>query len=59
MEYTVDRIPGQLRIDPEAGGQERQKKREKQTPRPGKDSVSISDEARNRSIAERETEEES
>ncbi len=50
MGYTVDRIPGKVRIDPDAGGQERQRKREKPAPRAEQaDSVSISDEAKRRS----------
>lgn len=58
MSYSVGRIPGEVRIDPDAGGQERQHKREK-APRKagGKDSVSISEEARTRSIAPRDDEE--
>ncbi|GFO67286.1 hypothetical protein GMLC_08650 [Geomonas limicola] len=55
MSYSVDRIPGQLRIDPDAGGQERQRKREKPPEKKGgRDSVSISDEARQRSASEKD-----
>lgn len=51
MSYIVDRIPGSLRIDPDAGGQERQRKREKQAQKTETtDSVSISDEAKRRSL---------
>lgn len=54
MSYSIDRIPSQLRIDPDAGGQERQHKREKPPQKQGgKDSVSISEEARTRLVAER------
>lgn len=50
MVYIVDRIPGSIRIDPDAGGQERQRKREKQAQKSETtDSVSISDEAKRRS----------
>ncbi|HBG04960.1 MAG: hypothetical protein A2075_14900 [Geobacteraceae bacterium GWC2_58_44] len=50
MNYIVDRIPGNVRIDPDAGGQERQRKREKPAHKnDAGDSVSISDEARRRS----------
>ena len=50
MSYIVDRIPGSIRIDPDAGGQERQKKREKPAHKAGHtDSVSISEEAKRRS----------
>ena len=50
MGYTVDRIPGSIRIDPDAGGQERQRKREKPAHKPEQtDSVSISEEAKRRS----------
>lgn len=53
MSYVVDRIPGSIRIDPEAGGQERQRKREKPAQKSdGMDSVSISEEAKRRSILE-------
>jgi len=58
MSYSVDRIPGEVRIDPDAGGQERQRKREKPAHKAaGKDSVSISEEAKTRSITERDAEE--
>ena len=58
MSYIVGRIPGELRIDPDAGGQERQRKREKPGHKAGgKDSVSISEEARTRSVSERDPEE--
>lgn len=50
MNYIVDRIPGNVRIDPDAGGRERRHKREKPARKgEGGDSVSISDEARRRS----------
>jgi len=50
VNYIIDRIPGNVRIDPDAGGQERQRKRERPAQKndPG-DSVSISEEARRRS----------
>ena len=53
MNYIVGRIPGNIRIDPDAGGQEHQRRREKpaQKTETG-DSVSISDEARRRSVQE-------
>ena len=58
MSFSVDRIPGQIRIDPDAGGQEHQRKREKQAKKGGgKDSVSISDEARSRSVTQQDAEE--
>jgi len=58
MSYIVGRIPGELRIDPDAGGQGRQRKREKPAHKaPGKDSVSISEEARNRSGSQQDAEE--
>ena len=58
MSYSVERIPGEVRIDPDAGGQERQRKREKPAQKAGgKDSVSISEEARTRSVSERDAEE--
>jgi hypothetical protein len=58
MSYSIDRIPGELRIDPDAGGQERQRKRERpQHKADARDSVSISDEARMRSVSERDPEE--
>lgn len=57
MSYIVDRIPGSIRIDPDAGGQERQRKRERQAHKAGQaDSVSISDEAKRRSSLEEESE---
>lgn len=47
MSYIVDRISGGLRIDPDAGGQERQRKRERPAQRSEPtDSVSISEEAK-------------
>ena len=50
MVYIVDRIPGNVRIDPDAGGQERQRKREKPAHKnDAGDSVSISEEAKRRS----------
>jgi hypothetical protein len=58
MSYSVGRIPGEVRIDPDAGGEGRQRKREKPARRAGgKDSVSISEEARTRSVSERDAEE--
>lgn len=58
MSYSIGRIPGQVRIDPDAGGQEHQRKREKPAQKAGgRDSVSISDEARNRYTSERDAEE--
>ena len=58
MSYIVGRIPGEVRIDPDAGGQERQRKREKPAHKAGgRDSVSISDEARTRSVSQRDAEE--
>ncbi|GFO65761.1 hypothetical protein [Geomonas paludis] len=47
MSYSVDRISGGLRIDPDAGGQEHQRRRGKpaQKSEPT-DSVSISEEAK-------------
>jgi hypothetical protein len=58
MNYSVDRIPGELRIDPDAGGRERQRKRERPQQKAGaRDSVSISEEARMRSVSERDAEE--
>lgn len=53
MSYTVDRIPGTIKIDPDAGGQERQRKRERPAHKPDRmDSVSISEEAKRRSSLE-------
>lgn len=53
MSYIVDRIPGSIRIEPDGGGQERQRKREKPAQKTGRtDSVSISDEAKRRSTQE-------
>lgn len=49
MEYVVDRIPGKVIIDPDAGGQGHQRKRERPAQQAEGDSVSISDEARRRS----------
>ncbi|QXE93113.1 hypothetical protein KP001_17990 [Geomonas subterranea] len=47
MGYSVDRISGGLRIDPDAGGQEHQRRRGKPAHKPEPaDSVSISDEAK-------------
>jgi len=58
MSYIVDRIPGEVRIDPDAGGQERQRKRERPARKAGgKDSVSISEEARTRSVSQQDVEE--
>ena len=59
MSYIVGRIPGEMRIDPDAGGQERQRKRERPAQKTGaRDSVSISEEARTRSVSERDAQEE-
>ena len=53
VSYSIDRIPGEVRIDPDAGGQEHRRKREKQAQKAGgRDSVSISEEARTRSVSE-------
>jgi hypothetical protein len=53
MSYSVGRIPGNMVIDPEAGGQGQQRKRERPAQRAGgADSVSISEEARRRSAEE-------
>ncbi|HBA87721.1 MAG TPA: hypothetical protein DCZ75_06950 [Geobacter sp.] len=50
MVYIVDRIPGSIKIDPDAGGRERQHKREKPAHKSeATDSVSISEEAKRRS----------
>jgi hypothetical protein len=58
MSYSIDRIPGELRIDPDAGGRERQHKRERPQQKAGaRDSVSISEEARTRSVSVRDGEE--
>lgn len=47
MSYIVDRISGSLRIDPDAGEQGRQRKREKPAHKSEPaDSVSISEEAK-------------
>ncbi|QWV93084.1 hypothetical protein KP004_18245 [Geomonas oryzisoli] len=47
MSYSVDRISGGLRIDPDAGGQEHQRRRGRQAQKSEPaDSVSISDEAK-------------
>jgi hypothetical protein len=55
MSFIVGRIPGELHIDPDAGGRERQRKREKAPHKEGgKDSVSISDEARTRSVSQQD-----
>lgn len=52
-EYTVDRIPGSVTVDPEAGGEERRKKREPRSKKGAtRDSITISDEARRRSAGE-------
>lgn len=59
MSYIVDRIPGSIRIDPDAGGQERQRKREQPQQKAGQtDSVSISDEAKRRSSLDGDAESE-
>ena len=53
MNNIVGRIPDGLRVDPDAGGQGRQHKRERPAHKAdGRDSVSISDEARRRSVLE-------
>lgn len=53
MSYVVDRIPGDIRIEPDARGQERQRKREKAIRKSdGVDSVTISEEAKRRSSLE-------
>jgi hypothetical protein len=53
MSYSVGRIPESMAIDPDAGGQGQQRKRERPAQRTGgADSVSISDEARRRSAEE-------
>ena len=55
MNYIVGRIPGNVRVDPDAGGQGRQRKREKPEQKADTgDSVSISDEARRRSAEDDE-----
>jgi hypothetical protein len=57
VNYIIDRIPGNVRIDPDAGGQERQRKRERPHQKnDAADSVSISDEARRRSAQKDEKE---
>lgn len=57
MSYTVDRIPGSIRIDPDAWGQDRQRKREKPAQKSAHgDSVSISEEAKRRSSLGEEAE---
>ena len=51
MEYSVGRIPGQLKIDPDAGGQGQQRKRQRPAGKDAVDagdSVAISAEARRR-----------
>ena len=48
MDYMVGRIPGNMKIDPDAGGQGHQRKRERTSQKAREDSVSISDEARRR-----------
>jgi len=59
MNYIVDRIPGNVRIDPDAGGRERQRKRGKPAQKTEtSDSVSISDEAKRRSSLDEGTESE-
>ena len=53
MSYIVNRIPEQVRIDPDAGGKERRPKREMPgRKQDGGDSVTISGEARRRSGGE-------
>jgi hypothetical protein len=50
MNYIVGRIPGHVRIDPDAGERRHQHKQERPSQKNGTgDSVSISDEARRRS----------
>ncbi|MCM0081077.1 hypothetical protein L4X63_05695 [Geomonas sp. Red32] len=45
-DYAVDRIPGSIFIDPEAGGEEHRRRRDHPAKKPAQaDSVSISDEA--------------
>ncbi|MBU5638621.1 hypothetical protein KOM00_17985 [Geomonas sp. Red69] len=47
MSYSVDRISGGLRVDPDAGGQEHQRRRGKSAQKSEPvDSVSISEEAK-------------
>jgi len=58
MSYIVGRIPGDIRVDPDAGGQQRQRKREKPSQKHDRDSVRISDEAKRRSAQEDGTEHE-
>jgi hypothetical protein len=56
MNFIVGRIPGEIRIDPDAGGQGRQRKRERSAHKTETgDSVSISEEARRRSAQTGET----
>jgi len=53
MSYIVGRIPGDVKVDPDAGGQGRQRKRERPKQKGSKeDNVSISDEAKRRSVSE-------
>jgi len=53
MSYIVGRIPGDVKVDPDAGGQGRQRKRERPKRKgSGEDNVSISDEAKRRSVSE-------
>lgn len=47
MSFNIGGIAGSLRIDPDAAGQDNQRKRERKAQKKGSgDSVSISDEAR-------------
>ena len=51
MSYIVGRISGDVKIDPEAGGHGRQRKQKRSDHKAeGRDRVSISDEARQRSL---------
>lgn len=52
-DYQVDRIPGKLPVDPDAGGRH-QRKRESPPRKRGGDQVSISEETRQRSERQRE-----
>jgi hypothetical protein len=56
MSFSVDRIPGTFRIDPDAAGQERHKRGKNSQKRENGDSVSISEEARRRLTGERKDE---
>ncbi len=55
MDYVVERIPGKVHIDPEGGKGERRLEKEKPARKgEGRDSVSISEEARRRSVTREE-----